>query len=97
VQRYSPTTLTKVAQEVGFKVDRILPFNRIGSAAWYINGKLLKRRTFPLPQIKLLNLVTPVFRLADSWLPLRPLSLIAVLERPVQPAQQPSALPSSLK
>jgi glycosyltransferase involved in cell wall biosynthesis len=96
VQRYSPTTLTKVAQDAGFKVVRILPFNRIGSAAWYINGKLLKRRTFPLPQIKLLNLLTPLFRRADSWLPLPPLSLIAVLERPAQPAQHPSAPPSSL-
>ena len=86
----------KVAQDAGFKVVRILPFNRIGSAAWYINGKVLKRRTFPLPQIKLLNLLTPLFRLVDSWLPLPPLSLIAVLERPAQPAQHPSALPSSL-
>jgi SAM-dependent methyltransferase len=87
VRRYSPKTLMKVAQDVGFKVDRIVPFNRIGSAAWYINGKLLKRRTFPLPQIKLLNLLTPVFRVVDSWLPLPPLSLIAVLERPAQPGQ----------
>jgi hypothetical protein len=32
-------------------------------------------------QIKALNLLTPLFRLVDRWLPLPPLSLIAVFEK----------------
>jgi hypothetical protein len=47
--------------------------------AWWLNGRVLKRRTFGLGQIRMLNMLTPAFRLVDSWLPLPPLSLIAIL------------------
>ena len=43
----------------------------------------LRRRTFGLGQIKMLNALTPVFRLLDGILPLPPLSLIAVIRKPV--------------
>jgi glycosyltransferase involved in cell wall biosynthesis len=80
-RRYSVEQLSAVAREAGLEVTRMLPFNRVGTAAWFLNGKLLRRRDFGLGQIKLLNLLTPVFRVVDRWLPLPPLSLIAVLER----------------
>jgi hypothetical protein len=34
-----------------------------------------------LAQIRISNILTPIFRLLDSWLPLPPLSLIAVLRK----------------
>lgn len=81
-RRYSEEQLGKIAAECGFDVLTVLPFNRIGTVAWFLNGRVLKRRTFGLGQIKLLNMLTPLFRRVDGWLPLPPLSLIAVLERP---------------
>ncbi|SRR6266513_960400 len=63
-----------------FHVDTMLEFNRVG-VAWWINGKLLRRRAFGFVQIKLLNVLTPVFRVLDKFLPLPPLSLIAVLSK----------------
>jgi len=33
-------------------------------------------------QIKFLNLIVPLLRRLDAWLPLPPLSLIAILEKP---------------
>jgi hypothetical protein len=42
----------------------------------------LRRRTFGLGQIMALNLLTPVFRLIDKFLPWAPLSLIAVARKP---------------
>jgi glycosyltransferase involved in cell wall biosynthesis/phospholipid N-methyltransferase len=80
-RRYTRQSLAEVAAECGFAVTRMLEFNRVGSLAWFLNGKILQRRTFGLGQIWLLNLMTPVFRRLDKMLPLPPLSLIAILER----------------
>jgi 2-polyprenyl-3-methyl-5-hydroxy-6-metoxy-1,4-benzoquinol methylase len=80
-RRYTESQLTDVATRAGFRVERIMKFNRPGVPAWWLNGKILKRRTFGLGQIRLLNLLTPAFRLVDSWLPLPPLSLIAILRK----------------
>ena len=80
-QRYSKEGLRRLAADAGLEVERILDFNRTGTAAWFLNGKLLRRRSFGLLQIKLLNLLTPLFRLVDSLVPLPALSLIAVMKR----------------
>jgi SAM-dependent methyltransferase len=89
-RRYSPEQLKDVAISAGFAVDSIIPFNRVGSIAWWINCRLLHRTSFGIWQIKALNLLTPLFRLMDRWLPLPPLSIIAVLRRGA-PAETRSA------
>jgi SAM-dependent methyltransferase len=80
-RRYTPDQLAAVAQQAGFHVERILKFNRPGVAAWWLNGRILRRKTFGLGQIRMLNLLTPIFRFLDSWLPLPPLSIIAILRK----------------
>ena len=60
----------------------MIEFNRVGVVAWWVNGRLLRRRTFGLWQIKALNVMTPAFRAFDKVLPLPPLSLIAVIRKP---------------
>ena len=70
-------------ERAGFHLESLLEFNRIGVIAWWLNGSLLRSRTFGLWQIKMLNLLTPLFRVTDNFLPLPPLSLIAVLSNPV--------------
>jgi glycosyltransferase involved in cell wall biosynthesis len=88
-RRYTQEQLIGVAQEAGFHVEQVLSFNRPGVAAWWLNGRVLHRKTFGLGQIRMLNLLTPLFRLVDSWLPLPPLSIIAILRK------EPSASGSS--
>jgi glycosyltransferase involved in cell wall biosynthesis/phospholipid N-methyltransferase len=78
-RRYTPETLTALARRAGFRVTELLSFNRVGTPAWWLNGKVLKRREFGLAQIMTLNLLTPVFRRIDSRLPFPALSLIAIL------------------
>ena len=68
-------------EQAGFRVEQVLKFNRPGVPAWWLNGRILHRRTFGLGQIRMLNLLTPLFRLMDSWLPLPPLSIIAILRK----------------
>ena len=71
----------QAAEDGGFVVKDIFEFNRIGTPAWFLNGKILRRQTFGLFQIWMLDLLTPLFRWIDWLLPFPGLSLIAVLER----------------
>ena len=80
-RRYTEQQLVAVGQSAGFRVERVRKFNRTGVIAWWLNGKMLRRKTFGLAQIRLLNLLTPLFRVLDSWLPVPPLSLIAIFRK----------------
>jgi SAM-dependent methyltransferase len=82
-RRYTRQQLTSLAEQAGFTVEAVLPFNRPGVIGWWINGSLLRRTSLGLWQIKLLNCLTPAFRRMDPWLPLPPLSWIAVLGNPL--------------
>jgi glycosyltransferase involved in cell wall biosynthesis/phospholipid N-methyltransferase len=78
-RRYTEEQLVRVAQQAGFSVERVLKFNRPGVVAWWLNGRVLHRKTFGLGQIRILNFLTPIFRVLDPLLPFPPLSLIAIL------------------
>jgi SAM-dependent methyltransferase len=79
-RRYTLASLERLAAEAGFEVRQVETFNRVGRPAWWLNGRLLRRRDFGLFQVMMLNLLTPLFRLVDRALPWGALSLIAVLE-----------------
>ncbi len=81
-RRYTRKQLTDLVERAGFHLERMVEFNRIGVIAWWLNARLLRRRTFGFWQIKLLNALTPLFRVLDNFLPLPPLSLIAVISKP---------------
>ncbi len=81
-RRYTRKQLTELAGRAGFHIQELISFNRVGVIAWWVNGRLLRRKTFGLWQIRALNLLTPLFRVIDRWLPLPPLSLIAILGKP---------------
>ena len=80
-RRYTMASLTAAAEAAGLHVERVLRFNRVGTLAWFLNGKIMRRRSFGLLQIKLLGVLTPIMRAVDRILPVPPLSLIAVLTR----------------
>jgi hypothetical protein len=86
-RRYTTEQLVSVAIEAGFCVEEMLKFNRAGVPAWWFNGRILRRKTFGLGQVRLLNLLTPLFRLVDPWVPLPPLSIIAILRKDSEAAQ----------
>jgi glycosyltransferase involved in cell wall biosynthesis len=90
-RRYTEDQFARLAGSAGFHVETLISFNRFGSPAWWLNGRLLRRRSFGLWQIKVLNLLTPLVRHIDRFLPLPPLSLIAVLRKPsLTPAPEPA-------
>lgn len=78
-RRYTRERLVATCQRAGFKVQKVIKFNRIGSPAWWWNGKILKRTTFSLWQLKVLNTLLPLVRPIDRFLPFAPLSWIVIL------------------
>jgi SAM-dependent methyltransferase len=96
-RRYTQPRLAEISQQAGFQVQEMLKFNRIGVLAWWLNGRVLRKKTFALGQIRMLNFLTPLFRLLDPLLPLPPLSLIAILRKEGGdvPATERPALPKS--
>jgi hypothetical protein len=75
-------------------VEKMLAFNRVGAPGWWLNGKVLKKETFGLGQMKILNLIVPLVRPIDRFLPFPHLSWIVILKAAPQavaketPAQQ---------
>jgi len=80
-RRYSVDVLKKLADEADLRVHKIVSFNRISSIPWFVNGKILKRRAFGYFQILVLNLLTPIFKRIDKYLPVPSMSFIAILEK----------------
>lgn len=77
-RRYSADELTSKMSDAGFRVERILSFNRMTYPGWYVNGRILKRRTFSRIQLWGFDRLVPVWRLIDKWLPWPPTSIIAI-------------------
>jgi len=92
-RRYTKEQFADLAARAGFQLENLMSFNRFGSPAWWLNGRLLRRKTFGLWQIKALNFLTPLVRVIDNFLPLPPLSIIAVLRKP---QSEPVAAPANL-
>ena len=80
-RRYTEATLRRAAEEAGFEVRQVLRFNRVSSLPWFLNGRVMRKKSFGLLQIRIVDWITPISRVVDRYLPFPPLSLIAVLER----------------
>lgn len=49
-RRYDKKALLALLESAGFKIDRIFFSNLLGLLGWFFNGKILKRRKFPVLQ-----------------------------------------------
>jgi hypothetical protein len=65
-------------REAGFRVERILEFNRISYPGWYVSGKWLKRTTFSRFQLRVFNRLVWLWRRLDWLLPWPPTSIIGI-------------------
>src|ERR1039457_5955447 len=62
----------------GLRVERILDFTRIARPAWYVNGRLLKRKTIGRFQLRVFDSLVWLWRRIDRRLPWAPTPLIAI-------------------
>jgi glycosyltransferase involved in cell wall biosynthesis/phospholipid N-methyltransferase len=90
-RRYTREQLIDVCERAGFTVEKMLAFNRVGAPGWWLNGKVLKKETFGLGQMKILNLIVPLVRPIDRFLPFPHLSWIVILKAAPQPVAKETA------
>jgi len=77
-RRYSEQELRKKMEAVGFHVEQVVYFNRVTRPGWFINGRILKHKTFSRPQLWILDRMVWMWRRIDRFLPWKPVSLIAI-------------------
>ena len=77
-RRYSEAELRKKMEAAGFRVDRVLHFNRITRPGWWLNGRVLKRRHFSRFQLWWFDRLVWLWRRIDRYLPWPSISVIAV-------------------
>ncbi|MGH9719083.1 MAG: glycosyltransferase [Bryobacteraceae bacterium] len=77
-RRYSREELQSKVERAGFRLEKILDFNRISRPPWYVSGRLLKRTTLSPAQMKLFDRFVWLWRKVDDALPWPPVSIIAV-------------------
>jgi SAM-dependent methyltransferase len=86
-RRYTRDQLSAIGLKAGFHLEKMISFNRTGVPAWWLNGKILRRTTFGMLQIRMLNAFTPFFRRVDALLPFPPLSIIAIFQKTKLPSK----------
>ena len=80
-RRYSKHSLIHLAREAELTVEHIIPYNRVSTLFWIINGQVLKKRNFGGFQVFMMDLLTPVFRRIDPYIPSPSLSYLAVFRK----------------
>ena len=80
--RYDREGLRREIEEAGLEVDHMSDFNRASVPGWWWNGKVIRRKSFGRWQLKLFNMLVPILRRVDRFVPWRGLGLIAVARRP---------------
>jgi glycosyltransferase involved in cell wall biosynthesis len=81
-RRYSHRELREKMERVGFKVEKILDFNRVSRPGWYVTGRILKRTTLGAMQMALFDQLVWLWRRIDQRLPWPPTSIIAIAAKP---------------
>jgi glycosyltransferase involved in cell wall biosynthesis len=80
-RRYKAGELETKMSEAGFIVEKQFFFNKVGVLAWWIGNVLCRQRTISPWQLRLYNLLTPLFRVLDKCLPIQGLSTIVIARK----------------
>lgn len=81
-RRYQTAELETKMTEAGFVVERQFFFNKAGVLAWWVGNVLCRQRALTPWQLKLYNLLTPLFRIFDRCIPMNGLSTVVVARKP---------------
>ena len=81
-RRYTKEELHEKLARAGFRVERVLGFNRIARPGWYVSGKILRRSTLGRFQLRAFDSLVWLWRRVDAYLPWPPVSIIAVCVKP---------------
>ncbi len=77
-RRYSEEDLRRKMEGAGLRVERMIHFNRVTRPAWYLNGRLWKKRSFGRIQLWAFDHLVWFWRLVDGLLPWESVSIIGI-------------------
>lgn len=77
-RRYSRAELEARMREAGFEVERVFEFNRVTRPGWWVNGRVLRRRSFGRLQLGVFDRLVWLWKRLEGVLPWGGVSLIAV-------------------
>jgi len=82
-RRYEPATVRPLLERSGYQIELLEYMNLAGILGWFLNGRVLRRRLLPRPQLAAFNVLAPLFeRLEGVIRPPRGQSLLVVCRRP---------------
>ena len=81
LRRFDKKTLQSLLREHGLEVVRLVHLNKIGKPAWWLYGRVLRRKHIGKLTLKLFDKSVWFWRRVDALLPWGGLSLIAVTRR----------------
>ncbi len=77
-RRYTRKLLNESAAQAGLGLVKLVPLNRAGAPVWWLNSRILRRERFGLAQVKILNILVPLLRRVDRFLPFPPMTMLGV-------------------
>lgn len=81
IRRYDRDELTAKLARHGFSVETARYVNLPGALVWYLNARLLRRRTVPALQARIVSALVPWLRVEERLNPRWGMSLIAVARK----------------
>ena len=80
-RRYEKESLCDRLNQIGFHIDRVEYFNCLGVVGWYLNSKILRRKSFPIVQFKMFDFMIPLLKYERLFQLKKGLSLIIVASK----------------
>ncbi len=80
-RRYERPEILDKLRRTGFVVEHVASFNMVGVFGWYLNSRILKRKSVPGIQARINDLMVPWLRLEDRLQPPWGMSLLVVARR----------------
>jgi 2-polyprenyl-3-methyl-5-hydroxy-6-metoxy-1,4-benzoquinol methylase len=80
-RRYSKTELVAKMTAAGFRLEHVIEFNRATLPGWFLNSRILRRRTLSSVQLRIFDFLVPLWRKLDRFWPWPATSLIAIGKR----------------
>jgi SAM-dependent methyltransferase len=80
-RRYSREELRSKVVQAGFHVQSILDFNRVSRLPWYIQGRVLGKRSLGKKRMRIFDKTVWFWRRVDRFLPCQPTSIIAIAQK----------------
>jgi len=81
-RRYAKGELEEKMTAAGFVVERQFFFNKAGVLAWWVGTKLWGPKAMTPFRLRVYNMLTPLFKVMDRFLPMSGLSTVVVARKP---------------